>query len=421
MSTHRSNSTASIDHDLEQRLARLKDTGAAVPASDQDLALHFSKVFGHSPAATHLGEGSYSPSSSSSPISGATGGDTADIPSGSNNSNNTRSGNVKVGSSYNIPKDSNLEQDEIDRILAESEEFFSNGGDNKHDKENNNNNNDGYGFDDDGDDDLGFLDEQEIQELKKNSEKQSIVSSSSSSSQQELKDITQDLERTLSKFLQTHQAPPPSSSSSSQTNMTSQPIFLQTGEASEYEETFGSHLDRLSGGGGGGAGYDFSKATNISGGSGGRVDAETSILLDQIREEAAIEARYGAMDQHRMKELEARHDELKRGVQNLGLKAKINPGNDDDDEDEDTLGPPPAAVDLDELTSGGGGGGGANENPDDWCCICNEDATWTCSGCDNDNYCEECFRDTHIGPDSDWELRKHRPRPFVKGSHINAK
>ena len=28
---------------------------------------------------------------------------------------------------------------------------------------------------------------------------------------------------------------------------------------------------------------------------------------------------------------------------------------------------------------------------DTWCCICNEDAEYRCSGCDNDIYCKECL------------------------------
>ncbi|KAI7820619.1 hypothetical protein BC939DRAFT_227377 [Gamsiella multidivaricata] len=171
---------------------------------------------------------------------------------------------------------------------------------------------------------------------------------------------------------------------------------------SEQERAFGAQLDRV-------AGFSLSD-------DGFGDDDEASRLITQAREAAQLEAKYGNLDESRMKELQDRHEELKKGIQGLSsVQSKASRQNSSKDVVVDGgLGPPPAAVGLDELRADRGGGVNCDENPDNWCCICNEDATWTCPGCDNDNYCEECFRESHIGPDADWEMKKHRPRPFVK-------
>ncbi|WVF70431.1 hypothetical protein IAT40_005221 [Kwoniella sp. CBS 6097] len=48
-----------------------------------------------------------------------------------------------------------------------------------------------------------------------------------------------------------------------------------------------------------------------------------------------------------------------------------------------------------------------------WCCICNADATIICSGCDEDLYCEACWKDGH--GTGDGQERGHRARRFVYG------
>ncbi|KAI9743731.1 MAG: hypothetical protein M1835_002871 [Candelina submexicana] len=49
-----------------------------------------------------------------------------------------------------------------------------------------------------------------------------------------------------------------------------------------------------------------------------------------------------------------------------------------------------------------------------WCCICSDDATIRCHGCDDDLYCALCWREGHIGPDAGLEERNHRWAKYRK-------
>ncbi|KAF9357838.1 hypothetical protein BGX26_002997 [Mortierella sp. AD094] len=269
----------------------------------------------------------------------------------------------------------------IDRILADSEDLLVDGSDN---------------------DDLEFLDDldtfspTQTQQLK-----ETLRSENKKSGEQDLNNVTKDLERTLSKFLQTHQPPPidfQESAGTGPTGINNNDAFIYQAEESDQGRAFGNQLDRI---------------TEVSLSSGMGDDDEASRLIAQAREAAQLESKYGNLNEARLNDLNSRHEELKKGIQSLSSIRSRTPTQTTRSTDEKLgLGPPPAAVGLDELR----GGDDDDENPDNWCCICNEDATWTCPGCDNDNYCEGCFRESHIGADSDWEMKKHRPRPFVKNA-----
>lgn len=44
---------------------------------------------------------------------------------------------------------------------------------------------------------------------------------------------------------------------------------------------------------------------------------------------------------------------------------------------------------------------------DKWCIICQDDATVLCVGCGRDFYCARCWKEGHVGPAVEWEVRRH--------------
>ncbi|KAJ3148871.1 hypothetical protein HDU89_004452 [Geranomyces variabilis] len=61
------------------------------------------------------------------------------------------------------------------------------------------------------------------------------------------------------------------------------------------------------------------------------------------------------------------------------------------------LGPPPRAPSLEDFAD-------TDDDDERWCCVCSDDATVVCEVCDNDMYCQSCFRKEHAMDD---EIRHH--------------
>jgi len=59
-----------------------------------------------------------------------------------------------------------------------------------------------------------------------------------------------------------------------------------------------------------------------------------------------------------------------------------------------------------------------DEDIDTWCCICNEDATIKCIGCDGDLYCADCWKEGHgTGPGQE---RGHRAVEYRRDKGVAA-
>jgi len=54
----------------------------------------------------------------------------------------------------------------------------------------------------------------------------------------------------------------------------------------------------------------------------------------------------------------------------------------------------------------------ADEDIDNWCIICNDNATLKCVGCDGDLYCSRCWKEGHLGESAGLEERRHRAVRF---------
>lgn len=56
----------------------------------------------------------------------------------------------------------------------------------------------------------------------------------------------------------------------------------------------------------------------------------------------------------------------------------------------------------------------SDDEIDSWCIICNDDATLSCLGCDEDLYCTKCWMEGHRGEGAGVEERRHKAVQYNK-------
>jgi hypothetical protein len=62
-----------------------------------------------------------------------------------------------------------------------------------------------------------------------------------------------------------------------------------------------------------------------------------------------------------------------------------------------------------------------DDDVDNWCTVCLEDATLRCPGCDDDVYCTRCWYEMHRGPQAGFDERSHKAVQFTKDKKTEKK
>ncbi|XP_074596942.1 abscission/NoCut checkpoint regulator [Brevipalpus obovatus] len=150
-------------------------------------------------------------------------------------------------------------------------------------------------------------------------------------------------------------------------------------------------------------------------------------LFKMLSDEALIERKHAPRQKSIDDELSERLDKLRGltpGMSSSQLKAPESDKEMDSDEERDLLVERILAENqlpqVPSMSTGDTGTSQRSVNKGDdekidvdedelpWCVLCNSDATIRCYGCDNDLYCNKCFREFHPSTE------KHKTSPYEK-------
>ncbi|KAH8555661.1 hypothetical protein BGW37DRAFT_478106 [Umbelopsis sp. PMI_123] len=136
--------------------------------------------------------------------------------------------------------------------------------------------------------------------------------------------------------------------------------------------------------------------------------AEEHDIVRQVREEIELEKKYKDLHGDSDDILEKRFAAFSKDVKDVLQNAKPAVGSSSPVKYNRVYVPPPKPFEEDE-----------EDETEGWCCICNEDGTIICIDCDDDVYCNNCFKEGHQGPNADFDLRSHKWKRYTKRRNAN--
>ncbi|KAI9306908.1 hypothetical protein BJ944DRAFT_262788 [Cunninghamella echinulata] len=128
-------------------------------------------------------------------------------------------------------------------------------------------------------------------------------------------------------------------------------------------------------------------------------------LLQQLKDQVAVEKKYESYEKSRDQDLEKRYLALKQ-EKNIFTNEPTSSSSSSSTTIPTTDKPNgsiPKPLSMDDF----------HDEMDDWCCVCNKDATIVCEDCDNDKFCNQCFSYGHQSSMADYEFTKHKAKKYT--------